>query len=208
MLCEAVILASALSLDAFVASFAYGSKNITIPLKSGQIINFICSGITGLSFFAGGLLKHYIPQQLTVMISFIILFILGTVKLLDGTAKSMIRKYNHIHKELVFSLFDFKFILNLYANPEDADVDYSKTLSSMEAASLATALSLDGITVGLGAALGNADGMAVFICSLITNMTAIFLGSLAGNRMVKKTPFNLSWLSGAILIALAFTKII
>lgn len=207
MLFEAVILASALSLDAFVASFAYGSKHITIPFKSVQVINFICSGITGLSFLAGGLLMHYIPHQLTVFISFIILFVLGMIKLLDSTAKSIIRKYNHIHKKIAFSLFSFNFILNLYANPEDADIDNSKTLSPMEAVSLATALSLDGITVGLGAALGNINGLAVFICSLITNMTAILLGSLTGNRMATKTQFNLSWLSGAILMILAFSKI-
>jgi len=208
MLFEAVILASALSLDAFVASFAYGSKNITIPFKSVQIINFICSGITGLSFLAGGLLKHYVPHQLTVVLSFIILFVLGMIKLLDSTTKSIIRKYNHIHKEIAFSLFHFKFILNLYANPEDADVDNSKTLSSVEAASLATALSLDGITVGLGAALANINGLAVFICSLLTNMAAILLGSLIGRNMAGKTQFNLSWLSGAILLILAFAKIL
>lgn len=204
---EAVILASSLSLDAFVASFAYGSKNITVPFKSVQIINFICSGITGLSFLAGGLLRQYIPCQLTAIVSFIILFLLGVIKLLDSTTKSIIRKYNYLHKEIAFSLFNFKFILNLYANPENADIDNSKTISSMEAASLAAALSLDGITVGLGAALGNISGLAVFFFSLVTNMAAILLGGLAGRKMVKKTPFNLSWVSGLILIVLAFMKI-
>lgn len=38
---EAVILASALSIDAFVACFAYGSKNIKIPFTSVQVINIV-----------------------------------------------------------------------------------------------------------------------------------------------------------------------
>lgn len=204
---EAIILASALSLDAFVASFAYGSRKIKIPFKSVQIINLICSAITGLSLLVGTILRQYIPNWLTVTISFIILFVLGIVKLLDSITKSIIRKHNNLNKELEFSLFNFKFILNLYANPEDADIDGSKTLSPVEAASLAIALSLDGITVGLGAALGNINGWAVFISSLITGTIAVLLGSFIGNKIAGKTSFNLSWLSGVILIVLAFLKL-
>ena len=204
---EAIILASALSLDAFVASFAYGSRKIKIPFKSVQIINLICSAITGLSLLAGSILRQYIPDWLTVTISFSILFILGIVKLLDSITKSIIRKHNNLNKEIKFSLFNLKFILNLYANPEEADIDRSRILSPVEAASLAIALSLDGITVGLGAAIGNVNGLAVFICSLITNMTAILLGCFAGNKIAGKTHFNLSWLSGLILIILAFSKL-
>lgn len=201
------MLASALSLDAFVASFAYGSKNIKIPFKSAQVINLICAGITGLALLAGSVLKSYIPGWLTVAIGFTVLFILGIVKLLDSITKSIIRKYNYINKEIKFSLFNFKFILNLYADPENADIDGSKTLSPAEAASLAIALSLDGITVGLGAAIGNINGWAVFICSLVIGIAAVLLGSFAGNKLAGKAPYNLSWISGAILIALAFSKV-
>lgn len=204
---EALILASALSLDAFVASFAYGSKKIKIPFRSVQVINLICGAITGLSLLLGTIVKQYIPDWLTVAISFTILFILGIVKLLDSITKSIIRKYNNLNKEIEFSLFNFKFILNLYANPEDADIDRSNTLSPREAASLAIALSLDGITVGLGAAIGNVNGLAVFLCSLLTNMIAVLSGSLVGNKIAGKTTFDLSWVSGIILIILAFTKL-
>lgn len=204
---EAFILASALSLDAFVASFAYGSKKIRIPFKSAQVINLICSSITGLSLLAGTILRQHIPGWLTVTVSFAILFVLGVVKLLDSITKSIIRKYNNLSKEIKFSLFNFKFILNLYANPEDADIDGSKTLSPAEAASLAVALSIDGITVGLAAAIGNVNGPAVFISSLVTGMLAVLLGGFAGKHVAGKASFDLSWLSGAILITLAFSKL-
>jgi len=203
-----MVLASALSLDAFAASFAYGSKNIKIPFKSAQILNLICSAITGLSLLAGTIIKKYIPDRLTVIISFIILLLLGIVKLLDCITKSIISKNSNLNKEIKFSMFNFRFILNLYANPEDADIDGSKTLSPAEAASLAVALSLDGITVGLGAAIGNVNGLAVFLCSLVTDMIAILLGSFAGNKIARKSPFKLSWLSGIILIVLAITKLL
>jgi len=204
---EAIVLASALSLDAFVASFAYGSKKIKIPFKSAMIINLICSAITGLSLWLGTILRQYIPDLLTVMISFTILFILGMIKLLDSITKSFIRKHAEFNKEVRFSLLNLKFILNLYADPEKADIDNSKTLSPVEAASLAIALSLDGITVGLGAAIGNVNGLAVFIASLTTDLIAVLLGCYIGNKFAKKTPFNLSWISGVILIVLAFSKL-
>ena len=205
---EAMALASALSLDAFAASFAYGSKKIKVPGQSVLVISLICSGMTGVSIFAGALLGQYIPSRLTSGISFVILFLLGMAKLLDSLTKSIIRKYNNLSKEIRFSLFNFKFILNLYANPEDADIDGSNVLSTAEAASLAIALSLDGITVGLGAAIGNVNGLAVFICSFVTNALAILLGGSAGNRFAQKRQLDLSWLSGTILLLLAFAKFV
>ena len=39
---DAILLVSALSMDAFVASFAYGTSKIKIPFKSAIIINVVC----------------------------------------------------------------------------------------------------------------------------------------------------------------------
>ena len=39
------------------------------------------------------------------------------------------------------------------------------------------------------------------------DMIAIFLGSYIGIKVAKKASFNLSWLSGLILIFLAFSKL-
>ena len=206
-LLEAAVLAAALSMDAFVASFAYGSNKIRIPLLSAQIINVICSSVVGVSMLAGSLIRGLIPQSLTTAICFVLLFILGLVKLLDSLTKSIIRKHNNLEKQIHFSLLNFRFVLSLYADPEKADRDHSKTISPGEAASLAVALSLDGMAVGFGAALGNLNILAVFLCSLITETLAVLLGSKLGNRLAKKLPFNISWLSGALLLGMAFLKL-
>lgn len=202
------MLASALSMDAFVASFAYGSNKIKIPMLSIQIINIVCSSILGISLLVGTLVKQYIPDWLTIMICFTILFVLGIAKLLDSIIKSIIRKYNNFNKEIEFSMFNIKFILSLYANPEDADIDSSRIISPMEASSLAIALSLDGLAVGFGAALGNVNGLAIFLSSLVTNAIAVILGCYLGNKIARKLSFNLSWLSGILLIFLAFLKLL
>lgn len=204
---EAAVLAAALSADAFLAAFAYGSNKIRIPMSSIQIINLVCSSILGVSLFVGSLVRPYIPHWLTVVICFSVLFLLGMVKLLDGVTKSIIRKYNHMKKEIRFTLFNFRFVLNLYADPVEADLDHSKTISPSEAVSLAVALSLDGLAVGFGAAVGALNPWAIFFASLLTGTLALLLGVHIGNKVANKLPFNLSWLSGAILIGLAFTKL-
>lgn len=204
---EAIILALTCSIDAFAASFAYGTNKIKIPFISNQIINFICCTILGISLLFGAIVRNYIPSHLTIIISFIILFILGIIKLFDSITKSLIRKYNNITKELKFSFFNFKFILKLYADPEDADIDSSRDISPTEAVALAFSLSLDGLAIGFGAALSNINILVVVIAALLINMIALISGVNLGNKLAKKSSVNLSWISGVILIILAFSKL-
>lgn len=204
---EAAALASSLSADAFAAGFAYGSKKIKIPIMSVQIVNLICSAITGLSLFAGTALRPYLPEWLTLGVSFIILLVIGIIKLMDGITKTVIQKHAGLSKEVKFSLFNVKFILNLYASPEEADIDASKTIAPAEAAALALSLSLDGIAVGFGAALAQANALAVLLLSLFTNTGAIMLGCSIGQKIAGKLPFNISWFGGIVLIILAFSKL-
>ena len=207
-LAEAALLASSLSLDAFTAGLAYGTNKTKIPFGSAQIINLICSAITGLSLFAGAALRPYLPQGLTLAIAFTVLFIIGLSKLLDSITKSIIRKHSRIHKKFNGSFLNFKFVLNLYANPEAADVDSSKSISPSEAVLLALSLSLDGIAVGFGAALANVNSLYVLLWSLITDLLFLFAGHFIGQKIASKTQLNLSWLSGVVLIGLAISKLL
>lgn len=205
---EAFIISLSLSFDAFIASFAYGSEKIKIPMLSVQIINIVCGGIFGASFIVGNLIKDYLPVWFASAVCFIILFIIGITKLLDSVTKSIIKKYAAFNKQIKFSLFNFKFILNLYANPVDADVDCSKTISPGEALSLAAAMSLDGLAVGIGLAFGDINGLAAVILSLAITPLAIIFGCSLGNKAAANMPFNISWIGGVLLIALAFLKIL
>jgi len=204
---EAIIIAIALSTDAFIASFAYGSNKIKIPFSSMQVISFICTGILGISLLLGTSLKPYLPSELLKIASFIILFILGIVKLLDNLIKSIINKHTIIDKQIKFSVLNLNFILNIYADPKEADLDESKTLSPNEALSLAIALSLDSLAAGFGIAFGNINIFAIIICSLIFSMLSIKSGAFIGNKISDKVPFQLSWLSGILLIFLAFLRL-
>jgi putative Mn2+ efflux pump MntP len=103
-------------------------------------------------------------------------------------------------------LFDLKLILRLYADPEAADADTSGCISAKEAGVLAVSLSLDGMAVGFGAALLSINVWALLGWSLVTNMVAIIAGRHMGHTLADKLPFNISWLSGVVLIGLAIGK--
>ncbi|MDA6840406.1 manganese efflux pump, partial [Escherichia coli] len=75
------------------------------------------------------------------------------------------------------------FILTVYADPEQADQDRSRLLSPAEAFSLAVALSLDGLAVGFGAALGSVGVWQSLLFSLFIGAGAVRLGAFLGNRL-------------------------
>ena len=203
----AAVVAMTLSLDALAVSFAYGCKKIKIPWVSALIINFICTGVLGIAFLFGSVIYPFIPTWVATMISFAILFAIGLVKLLDSITKSLIRKYSQFSKEINLSILNFKFLLRLYADPEEADIDISRSLDSKEAVLLAIPVSLDGFAVGFGAALLGFNGWAIFLFSFFTNGLALLIGSGIGNKTAHKLPFNISWSAGIILIILAIMQL-
>lgn len=204
---EAILLVTALSVDAFVASFAYGTNHIKIPFRSVVVINVICSFILAVTLILGAVLRPFISEAVTKAICFVILLLLGVAKLFDSSIKSCIRKHNGINKEFNFSVFQLRCILSIYADPEEADRDCSRLLSPAEAASLAVALSLDGLAVGFGAGLADVSITQVVFFSLILGTLAVEVGCFLGNKVAQKLNLNLSWLSGALLLLLAIMKL-
>ena len=208
---EALLLAAALSVDVFVACFAYGADRIRIPLSSLLVVDGLCTGLLGVSLLAGTLLRPWVPSWLAKAAGFGILAVLGIAKLFDGCIKAVLRRraarHRGLSREWRFSLCSLQVILNIYADPRQADQDRSKTLSPGEAAPLAAAMSLDGLAVGLGAGLTRASGWLVLLFSLILGAAAVAGGSALGNRVAARLKFDLSWVSGVLLLFLAFTKL-
>lgn len=69
-LVEAWVLAAALSVDAFVASFAYGSSRIRIPLVSVLIMDVVSAGTLAFSLAMGNWLQGFFPGWVTKGICF------------------------------------------------------------------------------------------------------------------------------------------
>ena len=204
-LAESLLLVLALSMDSFVASFAYGTNHIRIPLSSTIVISTVCSAILGLSLLAGVLIRPFVPGELVKAVCFFILLALGLVKVFDSSLKTAIRRRKHIRRDFTFSALHLNFILTVYADPEQADQDRSRLLSPAEAFSLAVALSLDGLAVG--AALGSVGVWQSLLFSLFIGAGAVRLGAFLGNRLASRTSLDLSWIGGVLLLALALLKL-
>jgi len=202
---EALLLSAAVSLDAFAASFAYGASRIRVPLFSAGVLSALCSLLLAVSLLAGNILRPLLPEAFTRAVCFSILFIIGILKLFDSSLKACIRRSGGIRKNIRFSISRLRFILNVYADPEEADRDASRTLSPAEAASLAVALSLDGLAAGFGAGLADINLPLTLILSLFMGLFAVICGGWLGNRTAET--LDLSWLGGALLILLALLRL-
>lgn len=204
---ESLLLVSSVCIDAFVASIAYGTNKIKIPVISALIINIIGSFTLGFSLFFGGFIKNFLPGKLPIYISFLVLIFIGIYRLFEGIFKNYIRKRNYLDKHLTLKIFDINIILQIYADEIKADLDKSKILTAKEALYLAFALSFDSIAVGFGSSLvGGGYILAIILCFII-GLATVILGQFLGRKFSEKSPLNLSWLSGLILIILAITKL-
>lgn len=202
------LLITALSLDAFAASFVYGTDNVKIPAVSVAIISGLSTGILLFFLLLGKWFGALIPPNVTAVLSFLLLFLLGLVKLFDSTLKSLIRRSKSSSKKLCFSISDVNFILTVYADPATANREDIAILSPFEALSLGIALSLDSAAAGFGAGMMVLHLPATILLSLALNTAAVLLGSWLGRVIVKRSNLELSWLSGLLLILLACSKLL
>lgn len=207
MLVQTVVLVAALSVDTLVASLAYGANSIRIPFVSAVTLAGVCSATLGVSLWVGVWLRAFVPQVLNRWICFGILFGLGLVRLFDASLKTAIRRRGKSPRKIAFSLGKLRFLLTVYADPEEADCDASHTLSIAEALALGVALSLDGLVVGFGAAMGAVRVTESVLTSLVFNYVAIYSGCALGKRMAQRHRTDVSWLSGIMLMALALCKL-
>lgn len=200
-----ILLVAALSLDALVAAFALGAQAVRIPWRSSLVVAGISTGMLGLSLWLGGLIRPWLSPTLGRSLSFAVLLCLGIARLLDGLMKDLLRRQGGPSADIRFRFLSFRFLLRVYADGAEADLDRSKALGPGEAAALALALSADGLAAGLGAGTGGIAGTLVF--SLICNLAALKGGSRMGSRAARGR-LNLSWLAGTVLLVLAAGKLL
>ena len=79
---DILILVISLSIDTFVCSFVYGFDGIKIKKKIVIFISLLCSIFLLLSMTIGLIFKFYINYDVTRIISFSILFIMGIIKVI------------------------------------------------------------------------------------------------------------------------------
>ena len=171
---ETLLLVLALSLDAFVASIAYGTNNIRIPFTSVLIIDIVCTSFLAISVLLGEFIKNFLPLNLTTTISFLILIFLGIYYLFESFVKSFFKNKGSSKERVKVKLFDIRLIIDIYVDEIKADFDNSKNLNYNEALYLAVALSLDSLAIGFSSGLCNINFFLIIFLSIVFNILSIW----------------------------------
>jgi len=105
---------------------------------------------------------------------------------------------------ILFSLGIYKFIDGL---KQINNKEYISLISMKETMYLSVVLTLDGMVAGLGAGMDNFNLFNIVILSFVIGILALVSGNLIGQKLTKNVKYNIAWISGIILILIAFTRI-
>lgn len=177
---QILVLVIALSMDAFAAGFAYGISKAKMPALSVGIVSFVSAIMLLLSICVGNVLGKYLSERFTAEMSLVILLVLGIVKLFDRSGKK---------------------------EAEEADRDGNHILSPAEAVTLGIALSLDSVAAGIGVGVKGSYMIWAVPSALIVNFLMMCVGETLGRIISDKINANLCWISGVLLIILAFMRL-
>lgn len=204
---ESFLLVAALSVDSFVASFGYGTNKVKIPFLSVMILALVSSGVLAVSLLAGSVIADLLPPWATKTICFIIIFLLGISSLFSSLFELYLRKRHLASKTFCFKVLDLTYALQISANDHALHITSNRTLSPQEAFALSLAVSLDGLAIGFGSALAGGGFVPAVLLSLLLGIAAVLSGNHLGMKVAARSTLNLSWLSGVLLLLLAFLKL-
>lgn len=204
---EAALLALSLSTDLFVAFIAYGGRNIHVPRRAALVTSLVCTGIFLLFGLVGCFATPFLPNGVEKAIGFLMLFIIGIIRIFDGTVKALIR-HGLPRRKLKLRAMGLSILLEVYADPETADLDSGGVLSMREGALLAVAMSFDGVATGIGAAAGGVSVLLTAAISFVFCIISITVGLRLGRFLSGKLPFDMSVIGGALLVILAVTRLL
>lgn len=200
-----ILLVMAMSIDTFFACVSYGLKNISIPFRSRFVLAATGAVFLTLSMLFGHAIKLLLPGNTVKIIGFTVLLFMGCINIFEPYIKKFFRKCVKFH--LPF----FDLVVEVYLDQTQADADNSHVLSPREAVALAIPLSIDSLVTGLGITPGALPALAALpALSLFCGLIAAQCGFFFGRRRVLAGPdgsFS-NLISGAILIAIAFLKLL
>lgn len=207
MILNIFILVFALCLDTFVASAAYGTNQIYLSRRQIAAINGIGSFCLGLSLLFGTVLDSWIPETFTKKICFFSLLFLGCLKLADSSIRQYLRHHKAMHKNIGFSFSQLRFIIDIYGNPMEADVDQNHSLSWKESIFFSLAMSIDSLIAGTMAAFLKISIPLTVAAAFLMGELFTYLGLFLGHKISHHCPRDLSWIGGILFIMLAVLKI-
>lgn len=199
---KVLLMSAALSLDCFAAGIGLSSDRIKIPPLSAAIISLVGTAFLGGSLLISQLIETVISADFCRRLSCGLLLLLGIFCLFQQLIKRVLRKCRS--RDFCLKCSGINLVISLYLDETKADCDRSKSISPREALTLSAALSADSILSGISAGLAKLPTVPLLACTFLSGAAFLLAGSLMGNRLAERSEINIGWLSGIILILLAF----
>ncbi|MDN5294481.1 MAG: hypothetical protein PWQ31_1786 [Eubacteriales bacterium] len=202
-----LLFALAVSLDGFAAGVTYGLRRIKINNSGLFTINFLSALAVFLSLAAGRLLAGMVAPAVARRTGAVLLFLLGLRTLFQSRRREKKKAAGGEGRELQLRLHFFGFIVEVFREPEKADVDLSGHLSLLEATFLGLALALDALAAGFALALSGP--VPVWTPFLVGGVQFVMIkgGDIFGRRFcLKGTKGSASYLPALLLIGLGLVK--
>lgn len=216
MILQLLVLALALSIDAFGIGISYGVRKINFKISSLVIISFIALLFSSISIWIGTIIANIFSKNITSFISILILVILGLFIIKKGIEKDddkSISSYdtNNEHKN-IYSLFikSLGITINIIKTPSICDLNNSLKIDPKEALYLGIALSLDCIGTSIAISSFGRYTFLFPIFIVIFQLTFLLLGTFLGKKTIVKflDESKISITSGLILITIGFLRLI
>ncbi len=217
MVIHLLVLALALSIDAFGIGVSYGIRKINFKITSLFIISFIAFSFSSISIWFGNIIASIFSEKITSFISILILVMLGIFVIKKALEDDEIEEEKSLpvidkeHKNICsFVIKSLGVTINIIKTPYICDIDKSLKIEPKEALFLGIALSLDSIATSIY--VSSFKGYSFFfpIFIVIFQLTFLLLGRfLGGKANLKALDENkLSIISGTTLIIIAFARLV
>lgn len=189
-----LLLAITLSLDSFFTSITYSINHIKISKIAALILSSIGTFLLGIALFCSSILRTSLSSSVCIFSSFFILCAMGCYRLFEPIFKKKIKDQSNL-------------FMQIYKDEVNADIDHSKELSITESIFLGIALSLDSLASGIGIGLSEYNPIMLLLLTFFITFILIEFGYVLGRKLFQNCP-NLNWISGVLLILLAFLRLV
>lgn len=172
-----VFLSIAANLDNLIIGLVYGLRGIRLPFCSNLILAVLSGLAMLISGFCGRLIGEVIPSSICQIIGGAIVALLG-----------MWIVFVYVRNQEKYKIFPVQCeelgneSINLFKEPERADIDNSGDISWHEAIALGIALALNCLALGIGVGLTRLNIYAVTAVTVVTSLLAISFGIFIGKR--------------------------
>lgn len=199
------------SLDCVFAGISYSARGIRIPAFSKNLL-FLTALLVGcLAEFASVALVGFIPRGIAQIMGQLVLIFLGLFMLITtlfdkkaSPIKKSIPDSNEPKTLFKLVLKSAGITIQVFKNPEEADIDQSGKIEPIESILLSLALTLDSVGLILCSALIHQNTILFPIVLSIGQLAGIILGEKFGNRLMKRFNHKLvKYLPALVLILIA-----